>query len=178
MNFTASMHTCMRVGIVIIAKHVALIIPVLELWMFNCSYSWGKLEYPCINFYFSNSLFSTKYFQYHYITPHTRASTYIIGLVLGYVIHKTRNIKVEMSYLTVILGWILCVVVMLASLVGCHSFHAEESVYNRFESSIFLSFSRSAWTFGVVWVVWACIKGHGGKRITTLIVVNFVLSGV
>lgn len=58
---------------------------------------------------------------------------------------------------------------MLAALVGCHAFHEESHNFNRLEASVYLSCSRSAWTFGIVWMVWACINGYGGP-------INFVLS--
>ncbi|KAH0816917.1 hypothetical protein GEV33_005874 [Tenebrio molitor] len=117
----------------------------------------------------TNQLFSTKYFQHHYIAPHTRAATYIIGLGLGYSIHKTRGKKIPISYPFVVTLWTISVATMLAALVGCHAFHKENHEYNRLEASVFHSCSRSAWTFGIVWMVWACINGYGGP-------INYVLS--
>jgi hypothetical protein len=125
----------------------------------------------------SNQLFSTKYFQHHYIAPHTRAATYIIGLGLGYSIHKTRGKKIPISYPFVVTLWTISVATMLAALVGCHAFHKENHEYNRLEASVFHSCSRSAWTFGIVWMVWACINGYGGTSISESFVRFVAVSG-
>ena len=116
----------------------------------------------------SNQLFSTKYFQHHYIAPHTRAATYIIGLGLGYSLQKTRGRKFQISYPITLSLWIISIGSMLVSLIGCHVFHEEVHDYNRLEASVFLSCSRSAWTIGVGWMVWACIHGYGGITIRGL----------
>ncbi|KAL1509152.1 hypothetical protein ABEB36_003936 [Hypothenemus hampei] len=110
----------------------------------------------------TNQLFATKYFQHHYIAPHVRASTYIIGLGFGYFVQKNKGNRAKISNLTAVAGWIICIATMLASLIGCHVFFLEEHDYNRLESSAFLAISRSTWTFGIVWMVWACINGYGG----------------
>ncbi|EFA01530.2 Nose resistant to fluoxetine protein 6-like Protein [Tribolium castaneum] len=117
----------------------------------------------------TNQLFSTHYFQHHYIAPHTRAATYIIGLGVGYTVHKTKGRTIQINYATVASLWMISIATMLASLVGCHTFHEESHDYNRLEAAIFISCSRSAWTFGIVWMVWACIHGYGGP-------INYVLS--
>lgn len=47
--------------------------------------------------------------------------------------------------------------------IGCLVFFQEDHEYNKLESSLFLATSRSAWTLGIVWLVWACINGYGCK---------------
>ncbi|XP_050298077.1 nose resistant to fluoxetine protein 6-like [Anthonomus grandis grandis] len=117
----------------------------------------------------TNQLFSTKYFQHHYITPHVRASTYIIGLGFGLVVFKQKGTHIKLATSVAVAGWMVCIATMLASLVGCHVFFLEEHDYNRIESSIYLAISRTTWTLGIVWMVWACINGYGGP-------INYVLS--
>ncbi|XP_060531161.1 nose resistant to fluoxetine protein 6-like isoform X2 [Cylas formicarius] len=117
----------------------------------------------------TNHLFSTKFFQHYYISPHTRVSPYLIGLGLGYALHKTRDKRLKISTGMALVGWSLCFATMLASLVGCHVFFVEEHDYDRIESSLFLAVSRSSWTLGVLWMVWACVNGSGGP-------INYVLS--
>ncbi|KAJ3643262.1 hypothetical protein Zmor_025986 [Zophobas morio] len=110
----------------------------------------------------TNQLFETKYFQRHYIAPHARASPYIMGLGFGYCVYSLKGRKVKMSTFMNLSGWITSGALMVASVVGCHSFQEENHDYNRLEASVFLSCSRSAWTVGVMWMIWACIHGYGG----------------
>ncbi|KAF7284842.1 hypothetical protein GWI33_021485 [Rhynchophorus ferrugineus] len=127
-----------------------------------------------VNFYFAylnkynggvpvtNQLFSTKYFQHYYIAPHVRASTYIVGLGFGFYLYKHRGATHNLNAFSVVTGWLLCILIMLASLVGCLIFFTEEHEYNRLESSSFLALSRSSWSMGIVWIIWACVNGYGG----------------
>ncbi|RZC34464.1 nose resistant to fluoxetine protein 6-like, partial [Asbolus verrucosus] len=110
----------------------------------------------------TNQLLQTEYFQKHYITPHTRAPPYIIGLGFGYCLHQLKGKKVKMGVITNFSGWIVAVVSMVSSVVGCRNFQLENHDYNRLEASVFLSCSRSAWTAGLMWMVWSCVNGYGG----------------
>ncbi|XP_066146785.1 nose resistant to fluoxetine protein 6-like [Euwallacea fornicatus] len=110
----------------------------------------------------TNQLFGTKYFQFHYIAPHVRASTYIIGLGLGYILHRRPREGVKIRKIWAAAGWIASIIAILASLIGCHIFFLEDHVYNQLESSLFLAISRSTWTLGIAWIVWACVNGYGG----------------
>lgn len=110
----------------------------------------------------TNQLFETKYFQNHYITPHTRASPYILGLGLGYAFFKCGSTKIKMSTTVNIIGWVLAGILMFTTVIGCRSFQLENHDFNRLEASLFLSSSRSAWTLGIIWIVWSCRNGYGG----------------
>ncbi|XP_048524298.1 nose resistant to fluoxetine protein 6 isoform X2 [Dendroctonus ponderosae] len=117
----------------------------------------------------TNELFATEYFQHHYIAPHVRSSTYILGLGFGMLIYNQKGKEWNVNTAFVVAGWLVCAATMLASMLGCHVFFVEEHDYNRLESSIYLAASRSAWTLGIGWMVWACINGYGGP-------INFILS--
>ncbi|ERL92848.1 hypothetical protein D910_10155, partial [Dendroctonus ponderosae] len=100
--------------------------------------------------------------QHHYIAPHVRSSTYILGLGFGMLIYNQKGKEWNVNTAFVVAGWLVCAATMLASMLGCHVFFVEEHDYNRLESSIYLAASRSAWTLGIGWMVWACINGYGG----------------
>lgn len=110
----------------------------------------------------TNQLFETKYFQQHYITPHTRASPYIIGVLFGYFLFILKEKKIKINFCVNIIGWIIATFLMVVSVIGCYTFQLENHDYNRLEASLFLSCSRSAWTFGLVWIIWSCVNGYGG----------------
>lgn len=107
-------------------------------------------------------MFQTEYFTKYYIQPHIRASTYIIGLAFGYFVFQTKDMKIEVNKWVNIGLWMISFV-MMASTVFCSGiFYMESHDYNRLETSFFLAFSRSAWTLGVVWIMWSCMRGYGG----------------
>ncbi|XP_015840383.2 nose resistant to fluoxetine protein 6 isoform X1 [Tribolium castaneum] len=110
----------------------------------------------------TNQLFETKYFQQHYIAPHTRAPPYILGVLFGYCLFTLKDRKTKMNFFTNLSGWFLATIFMSVSVVGSYSFQMENHDYNQLEASLFLSCSRSAWTFGLIWIIWTCVNGYGG----------------
>ncbi|XP_071057342.1 nose resistant to fluoxetine protein 6-like [Onthophagus taurus] len=110
----------------------------------------------------SNTLLVEDYFTKHYVVPHIRASTYILGIGLGAIFHFTRDKKIKMNAVTVTVGWMWCFILIITTTIGNHFFQLEDHEYNRLEASSFISLSRSGWTFGVMWIVWACKHGYGG----------------
>ncbi|KAG5898775.1 hypothetical protein JTB14_010985 [Gonioctena quinquepunctata] len=110
----------------------------------------------------TNQLFKTKYFSRYYIAPHIRAAPYIIGLTFGYVIFRTKGETIKISKTTNVVLWMISSLLMATAMFGCHIFYLEAHDYNRLEASAYLTFSRSAWTVGLVWIMWSCMNGHGG----------------
>ncbi|XP_044255130.1 nose resistant to fluoxetine protein 6-like [Tribolium madens] len=126
----------------------------------NFSLAWTQ-EYPG-GMPLTSQLFHTEYFQRHYIAPHVRASPYIIGLGFGYTIFKTKGKKISLGLFWKLLGWIVALIFLLCVVLGSHVFQEENHDYNRLESSLYLSCSRSAWVLGIAWIIWACVQGYGG----------------
>ncbi|KAJ3658525.1 hypothetical protein Zmor_010259 [Zophobas morio] len=110
----------------------------------------------------TKQLFETRYFQRHYIAPHVRASPYVIGLGFGYTIFKTKGKRIKTRPGINVFGWIITIILMCSVVVGSHVFQEENHDYNRIESSLYLSCSRSAWVLGIAWITWACVHGYGG----------------
>ncbi|VEN36436.1 unnamed protein product [Callosobruchus maculatus] len=110
-----------------------------------------------------------EYFHKHYIAPHTRASPYILGLLFGYSLHKTRSHPVRIGPVVAFVGWTFATFCVTSVVLIAHMFHLEDYVYNKMFSSLFLSCSRSVWTIGLMWIIFACVNNCGG-------VVNFILS--
>ncbi|CAH1155908.1 unnamed protein product [Phaedon cochleariae] len=110
----------------------------------------------------TNQLFKTKYFSEYYIAPQNRAAPYIIGLAFGYVLFHTRDKQIKIGKMTNIMLWAISSALLSTAMFGCHIFYMSTHDYDRFESSSYLTFSRSAWTIGLVWIIWSCMNGYGG----------------
>ncbi|KAJ8965283.1 hypothetical protein NQ314_004246 [Rhamnusium bicolor] len=110
-----------------------------------------------------NQLFTTQYFTTYYIIPHIRAATYIIGLGFGYIVFQTNGMKIKINKWLNIGLWLISLSVMATTVLSSHIFYLESHDYNQLEASVYLTFSRSAWTLGVVWIMWSCMHGYGGK---------------
>lgn len=76
---------------------------------------------------------------------------------------QTRDRKIVVSKWLNIGLWMVSFAVMGSTVFCSRIFYLEGHDYNRLETSIFLAFSRSAWTVGVVWILWSCMHGYGGE---------------
>ncbi|XP_037078000.1 nose resistant to fluoxetine protein 6-like [Pollicipes pollicipes] len=104
-------------------------------------------------------------FDLRYMKPWTRAGPYLVGLYMGWILHKIRGRKIRLPAPVVAIGWIT------ASLTGClivygmfdydrvDAGHADPS---KTTSIVYAMLNRTAWSVCLAWVVFACVTGYGG----------------
>ncbi|XP_050405323.1 nose resistant to fluoxetine protein 6 [Patella vulgata] len=103
-----------------------------------------------------------KFFEQVYVKPYSRVGVYAIGLILGFIIHKTKG-KRKIPKLILVIGSIIAAVFGLLSTyltydnykVDGHKwtneyFMAQETLY------------RPAWAIAVAWMIFVCVNGYGG----------------
>lgn len=69
-----------------------------------------------------------------------------------------------MSKSTLFCGWCASTALALSFYIGAYVFQLENYPYNRLEQSIYLTFARSGWILSMIWIIWVCSQGYGGKR--------------
>nr|CAI5824425.1 unnamed protein product [Callosobruchus analis] len=121
-----------------------------------------SLGYSIVLVLFSFSMVSSFYFAWINKYNGEIAAPYIIGLLFGYVVFHTRNRTYNISVKSNLLLWAISAMLMTTAMFGCHVFYVPEHAYNRLESTTYLTLSRSAWTLGLAWIMWACMNGYGG----------------
>ena len=103
-------------------------------------------------------------FEDFYIKPWNRFQPYIVGLLLGYVIHRLKGKKLPVSQVTNLIIWGAAVAVGAAVIYG-NSDSAGFSAQRQptlLETTFYNGFNRFAWSVAVGWVILACVKGKGG----------------
>ncbi|XP_069125479.1 nose resistant to fluoxetine protein 6-like [Argopecten irradians] len=111
------------------------------------------------------------YFNDYYIVPWCRMGSYIVGIVTGYIIYRTKGkearafLKGENAQLKAkginILIWISVAVtacVEVYSINGPANGHAWSNGVNALYNAV----HRSVWGMCVCWVIFACVTGNGG----------------
>ncbi|CAN7992617.1 unnamed protein product, partial [Ixodes pacificus] len=91
--------------------------------------------------------------------PYTHFPSFAVGLLLGYIIYKYREIKISRKMQ--LAGWLSAVTTGLTILYGVYDWNAY-SPPGPFLSILYGSTSRPAWSLCVAWVTFACVSGHGG----------------
>ncbi|XP_033226510.1 nose resistant to fluoxetine protein 6-like [Belonocnema kinseyi] len=98
-------------------------------------------------------------FRFFYTVSHTRASSWLIGIYLGYIIHSN---PAKLSKTSVFYGWLGAIGCFIFCIMGQRVCLEESYKYNLTFETTFAMFSRPMWAIGVAWVVFASIYGYGG----------------
>ncbi|XP_064458374.1 nose resistant to fluoxetine protein 6-like [Ornithodoros turicata] len=97
--------------------------------------------------------------------PYAHFASFAVGLVLGYLVYRYKEIKISRKLQLV--GWLSAVTTGLTILYGVYDWNAN-SPPGTFMSILYGSTSRPVWTLCVAWVTFACVTGHGGYVNTLL----------
>lgn len=87
---------------------------------------------------------------------------WLVGVILGYVLHNLKGRPVRLSKLCVYSGWLIVLASMLAIIFGIYSMYVPNSQNTIVESAFYESFNRVAWVISLSWVIFACVNGYGG----------------
>ena len=103
-------------------------------------------------------------YTYHisfYFAPWARYQAYLIGILLGYVLHHTRGKAVQINEILNILVWQMAFLSAFAVVYGLYETHVTNYI-TLFEATMYNTFQRIAWNGAVAWVIFSCVKGYGG----------------
>lgn len=104
-----------------------------------------------------------------YYPTHTRMGAWLVGVVLGYILHSYRGIEIHLSKLMKTTGWIVSLGTIVAIIFGQYNIQQFNSTENLVASAFYDSCSRVTWCIALSWIIFACSKGFGG-------IVNWFLS--
>ncbi|RZB40460.1 hypothetical protein BDFB_010301, partial [Asbolus verrucosus] len=109
-----------------------------------------------------------KYMFSYYEQTYGRFGAYIIGMILGYLIHKVKNgeFKVALSWLAVLSLWVICLGGLLACVYAGHDMMLAE--YNKWSHSLYIAFNRPAWALAISGIIFICVTGYGGENVNLI----------
>ncbi|XP_069121441.1 nose resistant to fluoxetine protein 6-like [Argopecten irradians] len=100
------------------------------------------------------------WFNEMYQRPYSRISPYLIGIVTGHVLWKTDR-KVQMSKLTILIGWTVSLTCVTSVVYG--TLEENKGHLNSLQvDGVYNALSKTAWSLGLAWIVFACNTGYGG----------------
>ncbi|XP_059352860.1 nose resistant to fluoxetine protein 6-like isoform X2 [Daphnia carinata] len=120
---------------------------------------------PAMGFFTRPTDTSNPYSYYgYYVQTWTRFPPYILGIMLGWLLHKTKNRTLKLNKGVVISGWFIASLIGLAVLYGMVPYLNEYEVpdMNDVARVSYGALHRFAWATSVAWIVFACIHGYGG----------------
>ncbi|XP_052899878.1 nose resistant to fluoxetine protein 6-like [Anopheles moucheti] len=100
---------------------------------------------------------------YTYYPTHTRAGAWLVGVLYGYVMQRTKKHYVQLSRWYVALGWTLACTAMLTILLTDHPIQQPDyDTLPQAADASYESLSRVLWASAIGWIVFACVNGYGG----------------
>nr|XP_019554140.2 nose resistant to fluoxetine protein 6-like [Aedes albopictus] len=105
-----------------------------------------------------------------YYPTHIRMGAWLIGVILGYVMHHTKHRIVRFSKPIIISGWIISLAIMLAILLGDYPLQQPDTYADHpvIVDAIYEATNRIVWACCLAWIVFACVNGYGGPINTFL----------
>ncbi|VDK71115.1 unnamed protein product [Onchocerca ochengi] len=95
-----------------------------------------------------------------YVKPYIRCNPYIIGILIGYALHKC-TLRPTFPRWKIVTGWILSTIFGLLAVFGLYNY-ARTGDISEAERIIYALFGRNAYALSLAWVTFACATGYGG----------------
>jgi len=96
----------------------------------------------------------------YYNRVYTRMQPYLIGLLLGYILFKTKGKTVRIPPVMNLIFWIVSLGLGWLVVLGIYPLYRYE--YSLVQTTIYSSFFRIPWSIALSYVIFSCIKGYGG----------------
>ncbi|XP_053995244.1 nose resistant to fluoxetine protein 6-like isoform X2 [Hylaeus anthracinus] len=117
---------------------------------------------PATMLYYKDPLSVADVYVQIYTKVYTRYGSYVIGLVLGYILHKTRSRAVEIRSVYVIVGWSIAALSGLFVFLSPRWMYFDEHPYDKVEASFYAGFHRQIFVLSISWIIFCCVHGYAG----------------
>ncbi|XP_078365906.1 O-acyltransferase like protein-like isoform X2 [Oculina patagonica] len=102
-----------------------------------------------------------------YEKPYCRIAPYLVGMVLGYMLHHGKDWRLPtkvLTYLFNMAGWCVAIILAVSTLYGEYKVLRTDDPqpFSRAENITYGTFSRFSWSLALAWVIFACHHGLGG----------------
>ena len=92
-----------------------------------------------------------------------RSHCYMLGLLMGYILHTTKDKTIKISWFVNVGAWIVAFLAGFAVVYGPYdipSDYHESDFWLKYRA--FVHLHKLTWGLCLSWVVFACVKGYGG----------------
>ncbi|XP_037084155.1 nose resistant to fluoxetine protein 6-like [Pollicipes pollicipes] len=134
---------------------------------------WGVKDMPPIPFGLRPENQDELMNQYMY--PWMRCTVWLVGIGLGFLLHKLRGRRVTLRPWQYLPGWIAAFAVGISVVYGMYGYQMPwDPTPSKAVAVAYGGLHRLAWGLAVSWVIFACVTGYGGAINTFLSYPGFV----
>ena len=108
----------------------------------------------------------TDHMDYHfwpipYYVPWKRAQPYLLGLLVGYALYKTRGIQLNINPVINTLLWQASFLLAFAIVYGNPTHNLGDDATD-VSKIIYQGLMRLVWPLSLCWPIFSCVRGYGG----------------
>lgn len=100
--------------------------------------------------------YDMNYNEMIYYPTHARLSTWMTGIVVGYILFTYKSKKIQISKTANAFLWILALSILVTSMIVHQPFYVPNHRESLLANAFFMGFNRLAWSIGISWVILAC----------------------
>lgn len=98
-----------------------------------------------------------------YTVTHGRIDSWIMGIIVGFILYKLQGIVVSIPKRIVYLGWSFSILLLLTVILSQYPLQQENFEDNPLIADAFYdAFKRIAWCLALTWIIIACQLNYGG----------------
>ncbi|XP_031339168.1 nose resistant to fluoxetine protein 6-like isoform X1 [Photinus pyralis] len=101
-----------------------------------------------------------EYFMYIYYPAYMRAAPWLIGILVGHHLHRSKNVTYKLSKPVVVVLWVISITVVGAMMFGGYDLLVSPD--NKLANSLYNALARPAWALSISAMIFACINNFGG----------------
>ncbi|KIH47629.1 hypothetical protein ANCDUO_22307 [Ancylostoma duodenale] len=101
------------------------------------------------------------FMDYIYEASYIRITPYLIGVVVGYFLLRTRNTMIVLKKKVAPVLWVVAFAMAIAVIFIPYNYQRGQ-YWTEFQCATYYSFGRIGWSLSLAWVVFAINNGYGG----------------
>ncbi|ETN61640.1 hypothetical protein AND_006691 [Anopheles darlingi] len=101
------------------------------------------------------------YFANVYGSTHMRATAYLFGLLVGYLVHWMQLNNIHIKRRRLALYWIISTICGCSAMLSVTAFYNGLGTENYLYNALYAALHRFGWSLSNGWLVLACVTGHG-----------------
>lgn len=103
------------------------------------------------------------YLRHLYLPTHARCGPWFVGMMLGFVMYRTRNKPLQLRAFVSRTLWVLSISLLFAVVLGFFPFQQPENLltFSNTANATFNSLFRTCWAFGIAGIIFGCHNGSG-----------------
>lgn len=97
-----------------------------------------------------------------YIRPWSRIQTFLVGIWVGWLLFKMKGRQLRIPRAVTLLLWLISAALAMTVIFAIQPWFDPKHKIRTVSGYMYAGLSRFTWGVVIAWIIFACVKGHGG----------------